>query len=630
VANKISSLTLQLIDDVSKPARSVEKALADAGAKIKSTAAAMGEDSNATDRLRGALGKLSLSKTDIEAVSRAWQDYTKVQGLAADSSEWTKAQIGDVRQWETQTISSVRAVIRERDAETRAMRNAAIEQANILRKQGEEQATVLREQARKQAEAATQRRELTKGVAGGLGGGLLSAFVGGATLEGIREAAGLGMTLDQRLVQLSSSGATAQQIADSRAKYREFTKTHPGVLEADWIKSRTEAQTIAPDAPDEMTELGARFQTAMRAAGRPLGEDDFQNVMRMMDELKNNTPEQRRNFLDQMAKIQQKYHGTVPLGTLLSAVQNLRSAKFSLSDDFIGKYFPTLVQSMGEQGGTAIMTAFSNYVGGHMTHSELKNLAADGFVNNSDLMRLKNGEIKGTRPGAKLFEEDLLESNPFKWANDFHDEFMKRKGATEESFTKFIAALPRNMGSLIGEFVQHRSRYERDAENQNQPGLNADTSAELAKNPAAAADALRVSFEHLAESIAAPTLQALGPAMVTMATEVQKAGNYFGSLNQTLVALGGGVAAMAASYAGLKALFGVGGGIFGGFGLKSSAIALDESAAQLTAAAIAIRGGAAADALGHGPGRSPSSLRGRTGLAAGGAAAASRECARRR
>jgi len=132
---------------------------------------------------------------------------------------------------------------------------------------------------------------------------------------------------------------------------------------------------------------------------------------------------------------------------------------------------------------------------------------------------------------------------------------------------------------------------------------------------------LRVSFEHLAESIAAPTLQALGPAMVTMATEVQKAGNYFGSLNQTLVALGGGVAAMAASYAGLKALFGVGGGIFGGFGLKSSAIALDESAAQLTAAAIAIRGGAAADALGHGPGRSPSSLRGRTGLAAGGAAA---------
>ena len=96
------------------------------------------------------------------------------------------------------------------------------------------------------------------------------------------------------------------------------------------------------------------------------------------------------------------------------------------------KYFPTLLAAAGEQGGTEVMTAFNNYIGGHMTHSELKKLAADGFVKDSDLMRTKTGEIMGTKPGAKMFEEEKFEKNPFEWSNDFHNSYMKRQGSTEE------------------------------------------------------------------------------------------------------------------------------------------------------------------------------------------------------
>src|ERR1700722_4212346 len=148
-----------------------------------------------------------------------------------------------------------------------------------------------------------------------------------------------------------------------------------------------------------MTELAARYRTAARASGTPLGENDFLATMRAMDEMGIRTPEKREEFLNNILKMQQKFQGTVTPETYLSAVQNLRSAKFSLDDDFIKNYFPTLIQATGEQGGTEVMTAFNNYIGGNMQHSELKKLAAAGFARNEDLDFLKNGEIKGLKPG---------------------------------------------------------------------------------------------------------------------------------------------------------------------------------------------------------------------------------------
>jgi hypothetical protein len=289
-------------------------------------------------------------------------------------------------------------------------------------------------------------------------------------------------------------------------------------------------------------------------------------------------------------------------------------AKFALGDDFLTKYWPTLLQATGEQGGTEVMTAFNNLIGGHMQHSELKKLAADGFVDSKDLDYTKTGEIKGTKPGAKMFEESLFEKNPFQWANDFHDTYMKRKGSTDESFDKLVMSMPRNMGALIEEFVHNRQRYERDAANQGQAGMAASTNEWLGQNPAAGAEALKTSFEALATSITAPGVQALGPALAAAAQGVQTFAADIGGANQNLVALGGAAAVLAAGYGSMKALFGL-----GGFGLGKSALALDGSAEALTSAAIAL-GGHAGGVGGHGPGRSPSGMGWRAGSAAIGGA----------
>ena len=201
-------------------------------------------------------------------------------------------------------------------------------------------------------------------------------IVGGATLEALKEALGLGATVDDRLAQLKSMGVSDAQIDASRAQFREYSKTHPGMLEADWPQARGEAATIAPGDEAEMTQLAAQYRAAARASGVPLGDNDFLAIMRSMDEMGIKTPEDRRAFLNSMLKVQQKFQGTVTPETYLSAVQNLRSAKFELDPDFMKNYFPTLIQATGEQGGTEVMTAFNNYIGGHMQHSELKKLAA--------------------------------------------------------------------------------------------------------------------------------------------------------------------------------------------------------------------------------------------------------------
>jgi hypothetical protein len=623
MASRESSLILKLVDDVSKPARSVEQALKQAENQIKDVAAQMSEGVAPTDRLVASIAKLGATRTDIEQVSRAWVDYTKAQGLAAESGNWTKEQIADVRSWETQTISSVRSVVRERDAETRAMRSAAAEQAEILRKQGLEQQTVLREQNRKREELSNQRRELARGVAGGLGGGIVGAVAGGEALEAIKRTAEAGMTLDQRKAQLKVSGASDADIAEAHQRYAAFSKSHAGVSEADWMASYKDARVNAPDDAQNATELFARYRSALRNSSLSTSEADISKIMSIMDELAIKKPD-REKFLNSFTKAQQLFSDAqISPETYLAGTRTAKQSAYGWTPEFFEKVFPMYLQSFGENAGTAIETGYSNYVGHHMQKTEIEALLANGFLNPRDV-KTDHGRTT-IRDGAHAWGEELYKKNPYEFALQFHEKYMSNKGATESGYEDLLAKLPRNFAEIMAFPLEAKSRIERDKRSLGNPiGLAAADDAELAKNPSAAVDALKTSFEQLAASIAAPAVQAIAPTLVGMAQGVQTASNAIGGLNPNLVALGGGVAAIAGTAGALKALFGVGGGLFGGFGLSKSAGLLDSSAEQLMVAARMMQGENTLGGLGgHGPGRSPStpSLRGRAGLAAGGAAA---------
>ena len=103
--NRTASLTVTMIDELSRPARTIEAALAQSEARIKELSAAMGE-AGGSDRSLQSLNKLGATKSDVESVARSFVDYTRSAGLAADASEWTKTQAADVRAWERATVDS--------------------------------------------------------------------------------------------------------------------------------------------------------------------------------------------------------------------------------------------------------------------------------------------------------------------------------------------------------------------------------------------------------------------------------------------------------------------------------------------------------------------------------------------
>ena len=115
MANLTSSLTVKLIDDVSRPAKTVADALKAAETNAKAVAKAMA-GAGATDKFTKSLSGLKLSAKDIDQVKTAWQGYSKAAGLAGDASKWTKTQAADVRAWEKQTVSALRNVKKEQTA----------------------------------------------------------------------------------------------------------------------------------------------------------------------------------------------------------------------------------------------------------------------------------------------------------------------------------------------------------------------------------------------------------------------------------------------------------------------------------------------------------------------------------
>ena len=166
-----------------------------------------------------------------------------------------------------------------------------------------------------------------------------------------------------------------------------------------------------------------------------------------------------------------------------------------------------------------------------MQQSELKALAEAGFVNEGDLLYDKIGNVKGLKPGAKLFEQDTFKSNIAQWAWDFHDTFMKRKGATDNSFDNLIAKMPRNMAGLIAFLVHNEARIKRDATTLDRPvGLAAETNEYLSKNPVAELDALGKSISQFSAAVMSPVVAAAGPALAKLVADIQGAASAAGKI----------------------------------------------------------------------------------------------------
>lgn len=120
-----SSVKISLIDDVSKPARTVAQALRDAVSQMKNVNKAMGGSGSAMgEGFKKQLAGLNLTKKELAQVRLEWMKYAKEQRVAL-GDDWLKKNAAGVRAWKSQVIAATRAARREHIAEAKALAVAA-------------------------------------------------------------------------------------------------------------------------------------------------------------------------------------------------------------------------------------------------------------------------------------------------------------------------------------------------------------------------------------------------------------------------------------------------------------------------------------------------------------------------
>jgi hypothetical protein len=400
------------------------------------------------------------------------------------------------------------------------LRAAVMETSRVIAVQGAEAARV--------AEKIVQAQRRGGGAREGRGGfwSEMRGLAPFAAPEGAHvwgEALGAGATIDNSLARLRASNlASPEDIAMARADYLDFSKTHTGVTEAEYIESFREALSNAPR--EESFHLAGQMATikpALRNSGVSSTAEDNLATIRAMDELGFKTEAERDRYLEETTKMRQVFGDQIKMPTYLSAIQNAHAAAYDWSDEFKYRYLPTLLQMSGEQGGTQIATGYSNYVGQRMSQSELWALAHAGFVNSGDLIRNKVGDVRGVREGAQFFETDTFQKNIVQWALDFHRAYMSHNGASESGFSKLVARMPRNMGGLIEGIVHGEARFTRDAGLiGGAPRRAASSDTYGGQNPGAALEALRESVSQFGAVVAGPAVQAAAPAMMKLAQAI--------------------------------------------------------------------------------------------------------------
>ncbi|WP_036280709.1 phage tail tape measure protein [Methylocystis sp. ATCC 49242] len=123
MASLTSSLTVRLIDDVSRPARTVAQALKDAEKAAAAVAKGMGKAGS--DPFRRQLASLKLTGAELRDVRAEWLAYARAQKQAMGAQAWSSKGPAMMLAKEKQILAAAKASVRERIALNKAIAASA-------------------------------------------------------------------------------------------------------------------------------------------------------------------------------------------------------------------------------------------------------------------------------------------------------------------------------------------------------------------------------------------------------------------------------------------------------------------------------------------------------------------------
>ncbi|ATQ67832.1 MULTISPECIES: hypothetical protein [Methylosinus] len=530
-----STISVKLIDDVSKPARTVAQALKDAERAAKAAAKGMAE-TKATDRFVKSLAGLKLSAKDIEAVAASWKDFAKAQDLADDASRWTKQQIADVRAWERAQLAALREVKREQMAfyrETAAASRAAQASAGapvglIGGMSAAGAANLASIRAREEIAAAGKRISsgmssagrvaeseatlFSPGAAAALGavagkfGHVLPLAGGFATYEVLHKAAEAAAERQHVVTGARLAGMRETELTRAEARAKELAGGGLTLSGSEVLELFKEGRS-AVQHPEEMFEL---IKPAAEAAsvlkGMGVENAHIADLIKAGESLGlMNDPKRFRTFLEGQVKAMQVFGRTITTEQIYEAATYSKSAGATLSDRFLNAAMPSLIQEMhGAPAGTALSMLGKTLRGGLQNrHLSVQLLNSLGLLEEPDkIVKAKgSGEIKGY--SGKIRGNELLASDPDLWAYKIFKPAAERAGyrTLAQQIELLTKILPSTAANVVRIFLQQQHSIEAHGRNlDNATGLEA--SLELQHgDPKAALKELAAAWDDFAAAL---------------------------------------------------------------------------------------------------------------------------------
>jgi hypothetical protein len=589
MASRVSTLTVRLIDDVTRPARSVAQALKDAERAAKDVAKGMA-GTGATPRLVSDLQKIKATRADIATVADAWNAYRKSAGLAGDATKWTRAQVADVRSWERQTVGELRAVKREQEAFNRGVARAA-------------------------ANAPSTRPRLGPMLAG-LGAGYQATRAGGAAWK-------QGSEVGHERARMHASGMSPAEIEEAQTRAFELSKQVRLVNVGEAMHTIRNIRSVVGDMHEALEVAGPIMKmraTVQATHPHAAVAEDFDQLIKGM-EIKGVTQDMGKfnHYIEGMTKALNVFGDTLKPFQYYEMFKYGRQATSRLSDDFMLSIAPTLAQELGGSStGNALSGFNSTIVGGRMKNVAMQAFNELGLVDMSKVIKTKTDSIKGIKPGG-MKETGLAATNPYEWVQKVLRPAMEAKGMTPEQMNDMLPRLfgDRVVSQLVGILLNQQGRIEKDKRMVDGAKGTDALDNYLKNDPQAGLKALQESTNTLLSTLTSPLMPAASQGMSMLASGIT---SLTGVLQNNpgvaeLTALTAGVAGLGAAAGGAKLVKDVLTGGGASVALNGSAAALNVSAEALTAAAARLGAPGVPGPLTGPGGAAPGAA---TGAAAGG------------
>lgn len=587
------------------------------------------------------IAKSAKSSKDVDALSkalgRAQQQMAAIDrfgsakdGFAAARTRFREAQIavdgaakamkkgeGDARSLQRAYESAQGAVSRaaaafERQKVAVLQAKSGLEQLGIPANRAAAAQNALRAAVDRTNAALERQPGLARRAMGAAGRGAANAamLAGPGILHGTKEAMKSGAEIQSELVKMRVAGIPESDIAAARAASSGLTAKYTNVKTADALERFKELRSIVlhPEEAHELLPTAVAANSALNAldksgeagSGLKFAFRGAELIGRAQD------PAKFRSYMDAVVRARQVMGETITPEGIFENAKYMRTSGPQLSDRYITTTALSLAQEMGGSSAGVSTDMFEKTIQGGLQnrHAAAKAFVRYGLANKDDFELTKTGELKGLKAGKHVKDWRNAMANPDQWVWDTLIPAFEKAGITDrdEQIAETRKMFPGTSSDLVAKLITQKQSFQNHAKLYGEAqGLGA---ADLNKtDPFVALNSLTTSLTNFSGALTSPAMQSAAGALDWMASKLgawQEALTGFSKDHPDAAKwIGGGAIAgsLGAGAYGTVALFS---GLMNGFGLGTSAVALDGSAAALSAAAAELSAAAGVGAAAKG------------------------------